>query len=193
VTIADDAKAIATGAPLTGVGGLALHPAADEGLVVAAADVKISSALAEAIAQRYLAQRYGQFEHLEFEAFTYEHGALVYMYHAEVPNLAAGYHVGPVQFVTRHAHIHVDALTGEVYGFGCGGGPGQVDMAFDPKAYPPELNGKRLPYRQFDPHFVAREGRPPTVDGRIDPTEWADAGHVVIEVGTQQTEVTEYG
>lgn len=193
VTIADDPKALAIGDPLRGVAGLTLHPAADEGLVVAAADVKISSGLAEAIARRYLTERHGQFRHLDFEAFTYEHGALVYMYHAEVPNLAAGYHVGPIQFVTHHAHIHVDAITGEVYGFGCGGGPGQVDMAFDPKAYPPDLKDKRLPYRQFETHFVVTEAQPPTVDGRIEPAEWADAGHAVIEVGTTKAEVTEYG
>lgn len=173
--------------------GVSLHFDRAGDVYVGARDVKISSALAEAIARRYLTRRYGRADHLEFEAFTYDHGDLVYMYHAHVGTLAASMHVGPLRFVTDHAHVHVSATTGDVYGFGCGLGSGDVEMPFEPDAYPADLKGKRLPYVQFDTPFVARQGRPPRVDGRIEPEEWADAGHAVIHVGTAQASVTEYG
>lgn len=178
---------------MTGPGGLILHVDGSGNVYVTAADVKISSGLAEAIAKRYLTRRYGQYSHLEFEAFTYDHGDLVYMYHAHVPKLAASMHIGPVNFVTEHAHVHVSATTGDVYGFGCGLGSGIVDTAFEPGAYPEELNTKRLPYAQFDSNFVAWEGAPPAIDGRIEPGEWKDAGHEIIHVGTTRKKVTEYG
>jgi len=66
-------------------------------------------------------------------------------------------------------------------------------MAFEPKAYAAELKDQRLPYVQFDTAFVAREGRPPAIDGTIDAAEWGDAGHEVIHAGTTQAKVTEYG
>jgi hypothetical protein len=81
----------------------------------------------------------------------------------------------------------------DVYGFGCGLGSGIVNVAFEPEAFPTELKDRRLPYVQFDTPFVAGEGRPPTIDGSIDPEEWQDAGHAVIHVGTAQTQVIEYG
>jgi hypothetical protein len=191
-TIADDPKPFGV-RTASGLGGITLHVDQAGNVYVAAADVKISSALAEAIATRYLGQRYRHYSHVEFEGFTYDHGDLVYMYHAHVPDLAASMHVGPVNFVTEHAHVHVSATTGDVYGFGCGLGSGIVDMAFEPEAYPAELKDKRLAYVQFDTHFVATEGKPPTIDATIDPAEWQDAGHEVIHVGTAQTQVTEYG
>jgi len=96
----------------------------------------------------------------EFEAFTYDHGDLVYMYHAHVPDLAYSVHVGPVRSVTDHAHVHVSALTGDVYSPGCGFGSGIVDMEFDAKHYPDDLGKKRLPYLQFNTDFVVPEGTP---------------------------------
>jgi hypothetical protein len=72
-------------------------------------------------------------------------------------------------------------------------GSGIVNVAFEPEAFPTELKDRRLPYVQFDTPFVAGEGRPPTIDGSIDPEEWQDAGHAVIHVGTAQTQVIEYG
>ncbi|MBI2175101.1 MAG: hypothetical protein HYU33_07895 [Candidatus Omnitrophica bacterium] len=110
---------------------------------VAAKDIKISSAMAEAIAKRYLKEKHKAFEHLEFEAFSYDHGDLVYMYHAHVPDLAYGVHVGPMKFATDHAHVHVSAVSGDVYGPGCGFGSGIVDMKFDPREY----TGKELATR----------------------------------------------
>lgn len=174
-------------------GGHAYYVAREGHVLLRAKAVKISSALAEAIARRYLAKTYGALRHLEFEAFTFEHGAFVYMYHAQVPDLAASYHVGPLRFVTHDAHVHVDAITGDVYGFGCGGGPGIVEMPFDPKAYPAAVRGKRLPYVQFDSHFRAPEGALPRMDGRIEEAEWADAGHELVTVGTDRSTITEYG
>lgn len=173
--------------------GVTLHFDRAGDAYVAANEIRISSALAGAIARRYLVKRYGRVEHLEFEAFTYDHGDLVYMYHAHVGTLAASMHVGPLRFVTDHAHVHVSATTGAVYGFGCGLGSGEVEMPFEPDAHPAELKDKRLPYVQFDTPFVARRARPPRVDGRIEPEEWVDAGHVVIHLGTAQASVTEYG
>ncbi len=191
-TIAEDPKQFST-RTMAGPGGVTLHVDRDGHVYVAAEEIRISSALAEAIARRYLTTRYRTDGHLEFEGFTYDHGDLVYMYHADVPGLAASVHVGPVAFATDHAHVHVSATTGDVYGFGCGLGSGIVEMPFEPDAYPAELRTKRLPYVQFDSHFVAREGRSPAIDGRIDSEEWADAGHAVIHVGTAQPTVTEYG
>lgn len=191
-TIAADPAALG-GTPGRTADGTPYRERADGGVTVGAAEVQISSALAEAIAARYLADRYGRFSHLEFEAFTLEHGALVYMYHAEVPGLAASYHVGPLRFVTPEAHVHVDAVTGAVYGCGCGGGPGIVDLPFEPGRYPKALSGQRLPYRQFDAHFQAGEGMPPRVDGRIEPDEWKDAARAVLEVGSRAGRATEYG
>ena len=65
-------------------------------------------------------------------------------------------------------------------------------MKFDPTHYPEDLN-KRLPYRQFNTHFVIREGKAPNVDGRIEEAEWQGAAHQVVHVGTAQDKVTEYG
>lgn len=191
-TIADDPKRFGV-RMVSGPGGVTLHHDRAGNVYVAPTDIKISSGLAEAIARRYLTKQYGPSSHLEFEGFTYDHGDLVYMYHAHVSNLAASVHVGPLSFATDHAHVHVSATTGDVYGFGCGLGSGIVEMTFEPNAYPAELKAKRLAYVQFDSPFVAKEGLPPRIDGRIAPEEWKDAGHEVIHVGTTQTQVTEYG
>lgn len=191
-TIADDPKPFGIKTE-RGPGGVTLHFDRAGNAYVAAKDIKISSALAEAIAKRYLKERYKTFEHLEFEAFTYDHGDLVYMYHAHVPGLAYSVHIGPVKSVTDHAHVHVSAVTGDVYGPGCGVGSGIVEMKFDPKEYPADLKDKRLPYLQFNTDFIAREGKPPKVDGRMEKGEWQGAPYQVIHVGTAKDKVTEYG
>lgn len=191
-TIADDPERLGSRTE-PGPAGTTLHYDADGNVYVSASEVRISSALADAIARRYVKKRYRRVVDIEFEGFTYDHGDLVYMYHAHVPGVAASLHVGPVRFVTTHAHVHVSATSGDVYGFGCGLGSGIVDMKLEPDAYPPALRDRRLPYVQFDTAFVAREGQPPRIDGRIDPAEWADAGHEVIHVGTTRRTVTEYG
>ncbi len=191
-TIADNPEAFGV-ETRSGPGGVALH-VDDAGNVYAAAkDVKISSALAEAITKRYLEKKFKGFEHLEFEAFSYDHGDLVYMYHGHVPDLAYGVHVGPTKFVTDHAHVHVSAVTGDVYAPGCGFGSGIVDMKFDLKEYPTELKSKRLPYLQFNTDFIARDGKPPKIDGKIEKGEWQGAGYLPIHVGTAKDKVTEYG
>jgi len=191
-TIADDPKPFGIRTE-QGPGNITLHFDQGGNVYVAAKDIRISSALAEAIAKRYLTERYKTYEHLEFEAFTYDHGDLVYMYHADVPNLAYSVHVGPLRSVSEHAHVHVSAVTGDVYGPGCGFGSGIVDMKFDPKDYPADLKDKRLPYLQFNTDFIAREGRPPKIDGKIEKQEWEGAGHQVIHLGTAKDKVTEYG
>ena len=191
-TIADDPKPFSTKTE-SGPGGITLHFDADGKVYVAAKNVKISSALAEAIAKRYLEKKFERYDHLEFEAFTYDHGDLVYMYHAHVPNLAYSVHVGPLKSVAHHAHVHVSALTGNVYGPGCGFGSGSVKMKLDAKEYPADLGQKRLPYLQFNTNLVAREGAPPKVDGRIEKAEWQDASRETIQVGTAKDKVTEYG
>jgi len=190
--IADRAEAL-KGARRQQLQSLLYYQVPDGSLALPASEVKISSALAEAIARRYLDQTYGRYEHFEFEAFTFEHGDFVYMYHARVPGLAVSYHVGPLLHVTDEAHVHVSARTGVVYGPGCGGGPGEEEMPFEPSAYPGELATRRLPYRQFDSHTVIRDGRPPTVDGVIAKAEWADAARLPLVVGTAKAEVLEYG
>lgn len=181
------------GATRENLGGVVSYRLPDGSLALPASGVKVSSALAEAIARRYLERTYGRYEHFEFEAFTFEHDDFVYMYHARVPGLAVSYHVGPIRFATDEAHIHVSARTGVVYGFGCGGGPGDEDMAFDRSAYPPDLATRRLPYRQFDSHTVIRDGQAPKVDGAIAKDEWADAAHLEVIVGTAKAEIQEYG
>jgi hypothetical protein len=191
-TIADDPKPFSTKTE-SGPGGITLHFDGAGKVYVAAKDVKISSALAEAIAKRYLEKKYKSYEHLEFEAFTYDHGDLVYMYHAHVPDLAYSVHVGPLKSVADHAHVHVSALTGDVYGPGCGFGSGTVEVKFDSKDYPADLKDKRLPYLQFNTNFIAREGTPPKIDGHIEKAEWQGAGPEVIHIGTSKSEVTDYG
>jgi len=191
-TIADDPKALG-GKERQDHRGVSFYQLADGSVLLPASAVRVESALAEAIARRYLEKTHPKYGHLEFEGFTYDHGDFVYMYHAEVPGLAEGVHVGPLAYVTSHAHVHVSAITGDVYGPGCGIGSGIVVMRFDPKAYPAELKGKRLPYRQFDSHFVIRDGNPPVIDGRIEPAEWADAARMVVEVGPAKETMTEYG
>ncbi len=191
-TIADDPKPFAVKTE-KGPGDVTLHLDKTGNVYVAAKEIKISSALAEAIAKRYLEKKYKRYGHLEFEAFTYDHGDLVYMYHADVPNLAYSVHIGPVKSVMEHAHVHVSALTGDVYGPGCGLGSGVVEMKFNPKEYPPNLKQKRLPYLQFDTQFVIREGDAPKIDGRIEKAEWQGAAHQIIYVGTKKGKVTEYG
>jgi hypothetical protein len=190
--IADDPKAFGV-RPATGPGGITFYYDKEGNALLPASVVKVESALAEAIAKRYLDKKYGKYGHLEFEGFSYDHGDFVYMYHADVPNLAYSVHVGPLSYATSHAHVHVSALTGDVYGPGCGVGSGVVEMPFDASAYPKDLVGKRLPYVQFDSHFIAKEGSAPTIDGKIDPEEWRGAGHEVITVGTWQQQVTAYG
>lgn len=191
-TIADDPQPFGIRTE-QGPGGVTLHFDKAGNVYVAAKDIKISSALAEAIAKRYLKEKHKTYEHLEFEGFTYDHGDLVYMYHAHAPDLAYSVHIGPIKSVTDHAHVHVSAVTGDVYGPGCGVGSGIVEMKFDPKDYPADLKDKRLPYLQFNTHFIAREGKPPKIDGRIEKGEWQGAGHEVIHVGTAKDKVTEYG
>lgn len=66
-------------------------------------------------------------------------------------------------------------------------------MKYDSKEYPADLKDKRLPYLQFNTNFVAREGKPPKIDGGIEKDEWQGAGREVIYVGTSRREVTEYG
>ena len=190
--IADDAKALGV-RPATGPGGITFYYDKDGNALLPASVVKVESALAEVIAKRYLEKKHGRYGHLEFEGFSYDHGDFVYMYHADVPNLAYSVHVGPLSYATSHAHVHVSALTGDVYGPGCGVGSGVVEMPFDASAYPKDLVGKRLPYVQFDSHFIAKEGSAPTIDGKIDPEEWRGAGHEVITVGSWQQQVTAYG
>lgn len=191
-TIADDPKPFSVKTE-TGPEKTPLHFDRAGKLYVSAKEIKISSALAEAIAKRYLEKTYKRYEHLEFEAFTYDHGDLVYMFHAHVPNLAYSVHVGPLKSVADHAHVHVSALTGDVYGPGCGFGSGAVEMKYDSKDYPADLKDKRLPYLQFNTNFIAREGKPPKIDGRIEKDEWQGAGHEIIHIGTSKSEVTEYG
>lgn len=176
-----------------GPGGITFYEDQEGNALLPASAVKVESALAQGIAERYVTTKYGKYGHLEFEGFSYDHGDFVYMYHADVPSLAYSVHVGPVAYVTSHAHIHVSAINGDVYGPGCGLGSGIVDLRFESHAYSRELFGKRLPYRQFDSHFIAREGPPPRIDGTIDPEEWRDAGPTGISVGTSRREVTEYG
>ena len=176
-----------------GPGGVALHFDRSGNVYVASSEVKISTALAEAIAKRYLEKKFNGHGHLEFEAFSYDHGDLVYMYHAHVPDLAYGVHVGPMKFATDHAHVHVSAVTGDIYGPGCGFGSGIVEMKFDPKEYPAELKDKRLPYLQFNTDFIARDGKPPKIDSKIEKEEWRGAGYQVIHAGTTKDKVTEYG
>jgi len=190
--IADDAKALGV-RPATGPGGITFYYDKDGNALLPASVVKVESVLAEAIAKRYLEKKHGRYGHLEFEGFSYDHGDFVYMYHANVPNLAYSVHIGPVSYVTDHAHVHVSALTGDVYGPGCGLGSGIVDMPFDAAAYPKDILGKRLPYVQFDSHFVATEGTAPAIDGKIDPEEWRGSSHEVIIVGTRQKQVTAFG
>ncbi len=191
-TIAEDPQAFGVRTE-SGPGGTTLHFDKSGKVHVAAKEIKISSALAEVIAKRYLDKTYKRYEHLEFEAFTYDHGDLVYMYHAHVPNLAYSVHVGPLKNVADHAHVHVSALTGDVYGPGCGFGSGTVEMKYDSKDYPADLDGKRLHYLQFNTTFIAPEGKPPKIDGRIEKDEWAGGGYEVIHIGTSKNEVTEYG
>jgi hypothetical protein len=110
-----------------------------------ASAVQVDSALAEAIAWRYLSRFYDSHDsHLEFEGLVYEHGDFVYMYYANVPELAYSVHIGPVSYVSEHAHIHVSATTGAVYGPGCGLGSGTVVVPFTPEAYAADLASKRL-------------------------------------------------
>ncbi|MCH7769098.1 MAG: hypothetical protein IH828_09255 [Nitrospinae bacterium] len=158
-----------------------------------ASQVKISSGLAEAIARKFLERTYPGAKELEFEAFTFEHGAFVYMFDTHLPNSAVSYHIGPVRYATDHFHLHVDAITGDVYGIGCGGGPGQVVVKYNPTEYPAELRDKTLPLAQFNTSFVARQGSPPRLDGVIDPNEWWDAAHKRIHVGANYPTVTDYG
>jgi hypothetical protein len=191
-TIANDPRSFGARTE-SGPGGTTLHFDKSGNVYVAAKEIKISSALAEAIAKQYLEIKYQRYEHLEFEAFTYDHGDLVYMYHAHVPNLAYSVHVGPLKSVADHAHVHVSALTGDVYGPGCGFGSGAVEMKYDSKDYQADLKDERLPYLQFNTNFIAREGKPPKVDGHIEENEWQGAGQEVIHVGTSKSEVTEYG
>ncbi len=190
--IAQDAEALGV-RPATGPGGITFYYDQEDNALLPASAVKVESTLAEAIAKRYLEKKYAQYGHLEFEALSYDHGDFVYMYHADVPNLAYSVHVGPVSYVTDHAHIHVSALTGDVYGPGCGLGSGIVDIPFDAAAYPKDLVGKRLPYVQFNSHFIAKEGPAPKIDGKIDPEEWLGTGREVITVGTRRKEITSYG
>lgn len=158
-----------------------------------ASQAKISSGQAEAIARKFLERTYPEAKELEFEGFTFEHGAFVYMFDTHLPNAAISYHVGPVRYATDHFHLHVDAITGDVYGIGCGGGPGQVVMKYDPAEYPAELRNKTIAFTQFNTSFVAREGTPPNLDGVIESDEWRGAAHKRIHVGVKYPTVTDFG
>lgn len=75
-TIADDPKPFSVKTE-KGPGDVTLHFDKTGNVYVAAKEIKTSSALAEAIAKRYLQMKYKQYGHLEFGAFTYDHGDLV--------------------------------------------------------------------------------------------------------------------
>ncbi|MFQ5990597.1 MAG: hypothetical protein ACE5K9_11850, partial [Candidatus Methylomirabilales bacterium] len=78
--IAEDAKGLGV-RPATGPGGITFYYDKDGNALLPASVVKVESALAEAIAKRYLEKKYERYGHLEFEALSYDHGDFVYMYH----------------------------------------------------------------------------------------------------------------
>jgi hypothetical protein len=165
----------------------------DQAFYVMKEDLKVSKALADAIVRRYLEKKYPGASHLHFEGFVYEHGYFVYMYDTEVSGPPMSVHVGSVEFASQHLHIHVDAMTGDVYGPGCGGGPGQVDMAFEASEYPEALKTQWPKAVQFDSELVIREGQAPKIDGLIDGAEWQGAAKGKVQIGTDRKEITNYG
>lgn len=167
----------------------------DGAFYVMKADLKVSKALADAIVRRYLEKKSPghSHPHLHFEGFVYEHGYFVYMYDAEVTGPPFSVHVGSLQSAANHLHLHIDAMTGDVYGPGCGGGPGQVDMAFDAAQYPETLKTQWPKALQFDSEFLIRDGRAPRIDGIIEEAEWQDAARAKVRVGTEREQVIDYG
>lgn len=68
-TMADDPQSFGVRTE-SGPGGTTLRFDKSENVYIAAKEIKISSALAEATAKRYLEKTHKRYEHLEFEAFT---------------------------------------------------------------------------------------------------------------------------
>lgn len=144
------------------------------------APLKISPALAHAVAKKFLDNNFQEYENFMFEAFTFEHGKYVYMFDAEIPGINLEVPTGrcggnEMNAKTNHMHFHVDAVSGDIYGLGCGGGPGKVIMQFNENNYPQDLQTKSMNLSQFKTDFVAKESSlSPKIDGIIEESEWAD-------------------
>jgi hypothetical protein len=173
--------------------GVPLYQDAEGVVMVPTAAVKIANGLAAALLQTYLARNYPAARPPRLQGLVYEHGVLAYRFEVEVPGAAVTYHIGTIQHATDRWPLHVDAVTGAVYDLGCGGGPGEVAMVADPNAYPPEVRQRWLDFGHYATDWLIPEGQAPTIDGRIEAPEWADALHRRIRIGTEQEEVLDYG
>lgn len=162
---------------------------------VRTAPLKISPELAHAIAKRFLDSNFQLYEHFAFEAFTFEHGKYVYMFDAEIPGrnleVSTGQCMGnDMNAETSHMHFHVDALNGDVYGLGCGGGPGRVVMSFNKNDYPTDLQTKSMQLTQFKTDFIAQKSSAlPKIDGKIEEDEWKDSGIEDLHFGPYEAHV----
>src|SRR3989338_8997702 len=127
---------------------------------VAPAKMNIPPALADAIAQKYVATYYPNAESMDFHAFLFEHGDYVYMYDitdASIRNRSTVTACGsnPQKSESNSVAIHINAVTGDVMdGFGCGGGPTKVIMRYNADDYPAGLASQTKNLTQFHTDFV---------------------------------------
>lgn len=156
--------------------------------------IQVSKETADEIIWGYLDTNYPGWEEFHFESLDLEHGSPVYMYGSHAPGIALTYHVGAVQFVTDHLHLHVDAITGDLLDVGCGGGPSKVLSTTQTSAGPNEWD-KILPEGKtyFYAEYVIPEGKEPTIDGKIGSREWKDAESEHIHFGSAEEEIISYG
>lgn len=149
------------------------------------AEINITPALAQVIAERFVDTYYPDADSLDFHAFVYEHGRYVYMYDISDPSISVSPSVtacgrNPQPHTSNKMDIHIDAITGDVWdGEGCGGGPSKILSKFYSSDYDLE-NLEDIDLLQFHSHFIVEQGNEPVIDGSIEKNEWKDAGHVTV-------------
>ena len=175
--------------------GMTFYYDAQDNLLFKKEDVLITKQVADSIVESYLDKNHPEWESYSFESFDLEHGRPVYMYEAHAPDVAVSYHVGSVQFVTDHLHLHVDVVTGELLDVGCGGGPSKV-LSQTLLATGEENNWDMIAPEgktYFYTENVLPEGSVPVLDGIESEGEWEDALEEDIHIGSTEEKYVAYG
>lgn len=157
-------------------------------LLVHESDVRINPALARSIAEKFVIEKVRNSPlPLRFRKLEYVHGKIVYQFEsAPVDGYNGQYHLGPVNFKVESLMLDVDAQTGNLYlATGCGSAPAKLLYSYNPYDFEGNTPVSSELYASDNTNFIARKtGNPISIDGRIDPQEWADTGHRYLYLGT---------
>ncbi|MEF9438637.1 MAG: hypothetical protein L0922_07880, partial [Candidatus Mariimomonas ferrooxydans] len=151
-------------------------------------DMKISPALAHAIAERFLTENLPDPPlPLTFRKLENVHKKLIYQFQTEpLPDYKGQYHLGPVNFKVERLVLDVDALTGNLYlANGCGAAPGQLLYTYNSSDFNDMSSSASPVLVSNNTNFIARNtGNPVKIDGKILLEEWKNTGHKYFYLGT---------